>query len=277
LILWNFPISSSRVQEGHRAGLARFLFRNNLYFLAGTAPVEVTGYASQSGGLEQNIGLSRNRAFSTGQIIRNIQPLADIQYNGAGVLNSADPEEMARNRKVEIVLPPHRRRQIPGRDSMWRRAQQILEERVGANVGGGVDLMWTPTSTAINRMMPTIPLFGYDIQAGRDVPRVINRVRPASQHMPRPHSDTVRILGNMLDQTYRLNSTLNDQLMGSTIDYFLEYGRRAKSFRGERLTRLEVATSQGGGSMIADDLRAYNHAEQVYFIGDPTCIWRYLS
>jgi len=159
LLLWNFPINDSIVQSSHREVLRQFLARHSLHFFARGARVEVTGHASESGRSDLNDVLSHERASVVASIIHEFQPQASIQHHGLGIIGGSNPEVMARNRNAEIILPPHRRQVVPERDSKWNQARSMLEERLGATVGGNADQMWTPTTSAITRMMPAIPLF----------------------------------------------------------------------------------------------------------------------
>jgi hypothetical protein len=177
--------------------------------------------------------------------------------------------------------------QVPDRAGRWRRAQQLLEEALGgAIVGSGPDQMWTPTPTCISRMMPTLPaLFGprANAEAGNAVPRVIHTSHPSSQHMPQPHSVTVRIFGEMLEQRFGINNAggaqeLGDGMIRSVITELIQTTRDSKQAEAVRDRLLHGGTSEfGGGSIIEPDLRAYQRARQAYFLGDATCLWRYVD
>jgi hypothetical protein len=177
-------------------------------------------------------------------------------------------------------VPPHPPR---NRDDAWRQAQRILEETVGQAVGGGADVMWTPTSTGISKMMPAVPGPAGFGPGGDAVPRQFGQTNPRWAVMPPLLNDTAKILAVMLQKRFNLDRVggavdLDPAAVRSVVVDFVAEARAAKATRNDRLHRLDAAASVlGGQSMFADDLRCYSRAESQLFQGDPTCMWRYVT
>ena len=178
-------------------------------------------------------------------------------------------------------VPPH---PPANRDEAWRLAQRVLEEQLGGTpVGGGPQLMWTPTPTGISRMMPAVPgPMGFG-PGGDAVPRQAGQTNPRWAVMPAPLNDTARVLGQMLQRRFNMDriggaADLDPAAVRSVVNDFIAEARRAKAARNDRLARLGAAAAISGGElMFAEDLRRYTAAETRLFEGDPTCLWRYVN
>lgn len=287
LILWNFPIDDAAVRSGHRAAIEQFIQRNSLAFLNSETEIEVIGHASESGTPAHNDTLSNDRADNVAAIVHALRPHHRTIYYGLGELRpiatGAGPEEMARNRCVEITILSPQRREVPEREDRWQQAKNYLESQLGGvTVGGGADVMWTPTITCVTRMIPVVPTpFGNpNPNAGTDVPSPpLCRDRPASSCMPEPHRYTVRNLGQMLERRFRieLETVLSESMVREVVTDFIHQCRQAKNRRDELLNRLNLGASQGGGRMVQRDREAYLNAERTWFENDPTCLWRYVN
>jgi len=285
LILWNFPIDSAEIQPAHGQAIRRFLEDQGITWIHGGTYLEINGRASESGLPEYNLDLSRQRADAVRDAASRtgISERVEIRTTGLGIrqpLASNDsPVGMARNRSVEIVVVVPGPTPVPDRDQKWRYAQQYLESRVGAVVGGGPDLMWTPTATGFLRMIPRIPLFEDNLpdHYGANEPtEPFCSDRPASSCVPRPYFETREILGEKLESEFRLNMDLSERRIREVVDLFILEAERAFDRRTDRLAELEFKISQGGGAMIQPNYDRYRGAERHYFFSDPTCLIRYI-
>ena len=286
LILWNFPIDDAEVHAAHRQAIRRFLAGHSIAWLSTGSRLDITGRASESGTEGHNLSLSDRRAHAVQDIVsampRNRRPHSSRAW-GVGiaqaVASNESPEGMARNRSVELIVMTSRPPAVPDREEKWRYAQQFLESRVDARVGGDPDLMWTPTASGVLRMIPRLPLFDHSPpNYGANVPsEPFCSTRPASNCMPQPHFETRMILGEQLERAFRLNNNLSNRQIQGVVNRFINVAEFAHERRTSRLLRLQTASSQGGGSMIQRDLQMYHEAERRYFLADPTCMWRYVN
>jgi outer membrane protein OmpA-like peptidoglycan-associated protein len=294
LLLWNFPIGSAELQEEHFSAIVRFLQNHQLAWLSAGTMLEITGRTSSSGAELANMALSLQRAeaVKTAMLTRVPEeirpPSADrVQIDGVGSLNpiavDETPDGMALNRSVQTVVAGVSAPPIPNRDDLWRLAQEYLESRVGGEaVGGGPDLMWTPTRRGVLAMIPRIPLFEDSVLPsyyGANVPTDdLCRDRPASTCIPPPHFATVSILGSKLTEAARRGRSLDERVIRSVVDEFIRTCVEARTASARRVESLQERLSfQEGASSIQPEIDRYTRAEQEYFLNDPTCLWRYIE
>jgi outer membrane protein OmpA-like peptidoglycan-associated protein len=284
IILWNFPINRAVVQPGHISALRRFFHSRGLFFFHRGNKLEIIGRASLSGGEIRNQNLSNHRAEAVLTYLLNLfnSRIHPSQYQARGIGTSqplADqdtPEGMAINRSVEIRLIEYQSPQIPNRDEKWRYAQSYLEERVGAIVCEGPDVMWTPTTEGIERMIPRVPLLPDPAHFGVSVPpRVLCSTRPASGCMPGPHWRTRKILADELSNRFRTNFySMSDVNIREVVDNFIDTGRNAIQTRERRKKSIDAG---GAASLVGPEWYRYLRAERAYFEGDTCCLWSYIG
>ncbi len=295
LLLWNFGIDSSVVQEAHIAAIRRFLGDRGLGWLSSSASMDLIGRASSSGAESGNQELSEARATNVRNVI--LQVSDEMRRNGhrihaigvgehSPIVNETTPGDMARNRSVQVIWDWRTGVvRLDDEEEVFRRAQEMVEELLGATVGGGPEVLWTPTPTAIYMMIPRIPLFEDDLPSfyGSAVPpEALSSARPASQHMPGLHSSTVRILAEELRSGYRYGfprgGARTEAQIRTVVEAMITICRQAIAAQNARIESLESRLSfGGGGSMISDELARYARAEREYLSDDPTCLWRYVQ
>jgi len=195
--------------------------------------------------------------------------------------SNAVPKGMARNRSVELELIVPGRPPIQDRDEKWGYARQYLEDRVGAVVGSGPDDMWTPTQTGVLKLMPRYPISEILLPDyyGANVPDPENLCReiPASSCMPPLHSDTVNILGDLLETRYENEQqNLTEGMIRQVVDGFIGYAEEALAKRNYREARLLAQADAGGTSAVQQGLERFYMAERLWFREDNTCMWRYV-
>ncbi|WP_141785803.1 hypothetical protein [Ornithinicoccus hortensis] len=282
LLLWNYPVDEAAMHPQHQAQVATFLDRAGTAWLHAGTSVRVVGWASPSGSAAHNAILSAERASVAASVVRRLRPGRRVDPRGAGIgspQRSPDPMvQMAMDRSVEIEIVLPRRAEIPDVERHRRQATAYLKAQVGGVVGGSFDQIWTPTATGIVYLMPRNPLdLGAPDHYGSHVPDGPTTARPASTVMPGHQGTTYLTLAGMLDSAFRRNGVLTPAIVRQTVDRFLAEARAARARMQQRLLQLQVQTSQGGGSMVADGLRRFRAFEMTGLAGDPSCVWRYLD
>ena len=291
LLLWNYPIGSSDLERVHRDFLDRFLDQNRGLFIGG-ATLNVTGRTSITSSESNNQTLSWERAQKVVQEIRRKLPIVRLRYEGKGISDPINPqftpEGMAMNRSVtiEIITRGPRRDRFPDRDRYWNHALTYLEHKLGVDIPAGVtvDQLWTPTGSAIMKLMPigTGPLGATHPNRGTDVPDLNNLCsdRPASTCMPNPQFETRKKLGEMLERVAFIQGSqgqLNEDQVERVVDEFIEEGREALVSENRYRTELQVyASFEGGASNIGVGLTAYRSARNIWFL-ENFCLIKYLE
>lgn len=188
----------------------------------------------------------------------------------------------------QLADPDYEPSNLPDGEEAQQQYLEILNrrltERGGQPLNPHLDYhqVWTPTATAISRLMPSpISPFGAANQReGNAVPREpIERMRPRWRMMPEPHSTTVslyhRLLARLSGRNHMLGAgqELSESSIAAVADDFIDDAVGAKEMKVRRMAQLQLATVGGGGDMYQRDLAAYHQIESICFERDRMCIW----